>query len=156
MLRRPALAALLLCAVPAPALANPSFSVSQSAEGVPGNLPSKVTHRLTITAGATQETVGLAAAGSLVVSGNPLSVEDVTAVGSPVSRCAGRWDRPHEPHGEVSVFKARVTLAPFAPAFVDTTGSFETPPWAADSLDATWEITPAQGTPFSITSTAPY
>jgi len=60
MSRRLALAAVLLCALPASAHANPSISVSSSAEGVPGNLPSKVTHRLALTAGATPETVGRA------------------------------------------------------------------------------------------------
>ena len=63
--------------------------------------------------------------------------------------------RLHEAHGAVSRNNVRLTLAPFASAVIDTEKSYENPPWASDDLDAVWEITPAQGTPFSIASSAP-
>ena len=155
MSRRLALAAVLLCALPASAHANPSISVSSSAEGVPGNLPSKVTHRLALTAGATPETVGISALGRLAVSGNSVSVGEQTGVGPSLSRCGTRWDRPHEAFGGLGSFRVSVTIAPFATAFVDSVRQFKRPPWAGDVLDATWELTPAQGVAFDVTSTAP-
>jgi hypothetical protein len=155
MPRRLALAAVMLCALPSSALANPSISVTTSAEGVPGNLPSKVTHRLTLTAGATQETIGISALGSLKVSGDTLAIAEPTAVGPPTSTCGTRWERPHEPFGARSQFHVMIVLAPFATAFVDTVTRFTKPPWADDSLDTTWELTPAQGSPFDVVATAP-
>jgi hypothetical protein len=155
MLRRPALAALLLCALPSTALANPSFSVSSTPLGGLKRLPAQVKHRLTVTAGPVRETFHVSALGSLAVSGDTLSVDQLTAVGPAVSICGTRWARPHEPYGQRSAFGARVTLAPFATAFVDTTSTLRKPPWADDLLDASWEITPAQGSAFDIVSTAP-
>jgi hypothetical protein len=155
MLRRPALAALLLCALPSSALANPSFSVSSTAAGGLKSLPARVSHRLTVTAGPAQETFHISALGSLAVSGNTLSVDQQTAVGPPVFTCGTRWQRPHEPFGQRSAFGVRVTLAPFATAFVDTATTLRRPPWAGDLLDATWELAPAQGSPFDVVSTAP-
>jgi hypothetical protein len=49
-----------------------------------------------------------------------------------------------------------VTIAPGATAFVDTVRSFKNAPWADDSLDADWELTPAQGSAFAVASTAPF
>jgi hypothetical protein len=155
MPRRLALAAVLLCALPASAHANPSISVSASAEGVPGNLPSKVTHRLALTAGATPETVGISALGGLAVSGASVSVGEQTAVGPSLSRCPTRWDRQHDALGGLATFTVSVTIAPFATAFVDSVRRFTKPPWAEDVLDATWGLTPAQGGAFAVTSTAP-
>ena len=74
MFRRLALVALALCALPSSALANPSISVSSSAVGGLKSLPATVKHRLTLTAGPTQETVGITTSGALVVSGDTLSV----------------------------------------------------------------------------------
>ena len=155
MPRRLALAALLLCALPASARANPSISVSSTAQGVPGNLPSKVTHRLALTAGATPETVGITAFGGLAVSGNSVSVGEQTAVGPGLFRCGTRWQRQHDAFGGLSRFSVSMTIAPFATAFVDTVRQFTSPPWAGDVLDATWQVTPAQGVPFDVDSTAP-
>ena len=145
----------MLCALPASAQANPSISVSSTAEGVPGNLPSKVTHRLALTAGATPETVAVSALGGLVVSGNSVTVSEQTAVGPDLSRCGTRWERRHDAFGGLSQFRAVVTIAPGATAFVDTVRSFKNSPWAGDSLDADWELTPAQGSSFDVLSTAP-
>ena len=145
----------MLSALPSSALANPSISVTTSAEGVPGKSPSKVTHRLTLTAGATQETIGISALGSLKVSGDTLAIAEPTAVGPPTSTCGTRWERPHEPFGARSQFHVVIALAPFATAFVDTVTRFTKPPWAGDSLDTTWELTPAQGSPFDVVATAP-
>ena len=145
----------MLCALPASAQANPSISVSSSAEGVPGNLPSKVTHRLALTAGATPETVAVSALGGLAVSGDSVTVSEQTAVGPALSRCGTRWERRHDAFGGLSRFRAVVTIAPGATAFVDTVRSFKNAPWADDSLDADWELTPAQGSAFDVASTAP-
>lgn len=95
MLRRLALAALVACALPSSALAAPSVSVEVVREGPPGNTASKVRHRLTITAGATPETVELAAAARMEITGAGVTVDEQRATGPGVSRCAGRWERPH-------------------------------------------------------------
>ncbi len=149
----PLAALALLCALPASALANPSFTLQQSAEGVSGNLPSKVTHQLSITAGATAETVGIQTLGKPAISG--ATVDEQTAVSASVVRCAGRWTHLHRALGGLSSTATRITVAPGATALVQTTRSFKQPPWASDTLDATWAITPAQGMPFDLTSTAP-
>ena len=145
MLRRLALAALVLCALPSSALANPSFSVSATAAGVPGNLPSEVTHRLTLTSAATQESVLVSTVGSLNVSGSGYTADEMTATGPGVFQCAGRWMRLHEARGAESRRNVRLTLAFLATAFIDTKASFRKPPWATDNLDAAWDIAPAPG-----------
>jgi hypothetical protein len=155
MPRRLALAALVLCALPSSALANPSFSVSMTAGGVPGNLPSEVTHRLTLTGGAAQESVRISTVGSMSLSGSGYTVDEQTATGPGVFQCPGRWTRVHEARGAESRRNVRLTLAPFATANIDTKTSFRRPPWASDTLDAAWDITPAQGTEFTLVSTAP-
>ena len=154
MLRHlPVAAIALLCALPAPALANPSFTLQQSAEGVPGNLPSKVTHQLSIAAGATAETLRVQTLGKPAISG--ATIDEQTAVSASVVRCAGRWARPHHALGEPSSTTTTITVAAGATALVQTARSFTQPPWASDTLDAIWTITPAQGMAFDLTSTAP-
>jgi hypothetical protein len=61
----------------------------------------------------------------------------------------------HDALGEAAFSSTTITVAPGATALVQTTRSFKRPPWASDTLDATWAITPAQGMPFDLTSTAP-
>jgi hypothetical protein len=154
MLRPLPLAALaLLCALPASARANPSFTLQQAAEGVPGTLPSRVTHQLSITAGATAETVRVQTLGKPTITG--ATVDEQTAVSPSVARCAGRWTRLHDALGGLPSTATRITVAPGATAVVQTTRSFTQPPWASETLDATWAITPAQGMPFDLISTAP-
>ena len=154
MLRHlPVAAIALLCALPAPALANPSFTLQQSAEGVPGNLPSKVTHQLSIAAGATPETIRVQTLGQPAISG--ATIDEQTAVSASIVRCPGRWARPHLALEEPISTSTTITVAPGATALVQTTRSFTRPPWASDTLDATWAIAPAQGMPFDLTSAAP-
>ena len=149
----PVAASALVCALPAPALANPSFTLQQSAEGVPGNLPSKVTHQLSIAAGATSEIIRIQTLGKPAISG--ATIDEQKAVSASVVRCAGRWERPHLALEEPSSTSTTITVAAGATALVQTTRSFARPPWASDTLDATWTITPAQGMPFDLTSSAP-
>jgi hypothetical protein len=153
MLRLPLAALALLCALPASAHANPSFTLQQVAGGVSGNLPSKVTHQLSITAGATAETVRIRTLGEPAISG--ATVDEQTAVSASIARCAGRWSRFHDALGGLSRTTTKITVAPGATALFQTTRSFTQPPWASDTLDAIWAITPAQGMPFDLTSTAP-
>jgi hypothetical protein len=153
MLRLPLAALALLCALPASAPANPSFTLEQAAEGVPGNLPSKVTHQLSISAGATAETVRIQTLGKPAISG--ATVDEQTAVSGSIARCAGRWTRFHDALGGLFSTTTKLTIAPGATALVQTTRSFKQPPWASETLDATWAITPAQGIPFDLTSAAP-
>ena len=89
MPRRLALAALLLCALPSSAAANPSFAVDVAAEGVPGNIPSKVTHRLTMTAGATPETLTLATAAAYAVPA--AAARRLSQTGARRALLAARW-----------------------------------------------------------------
>jgi hypothetical protein len=156
MPRRLALAALVLCALPSPALANPSISTSASASGALNRLPATVSHRLTLTAGTTEEKVGISTSGSMTVSGAGVTVDENTGVGSSVERCAGRWQHLHLAHGDVGRFSVKITIAPLATATIDVPITFAHAPWAADSLDAIWSITPAQGAGFDVVSRAPF
>jgi hypothetical protein len=108
-----------LCALPASAVANPSFALQQAAEGVSGNLPSRVTHQPAITAGATAETVPLQTRGRPTISG--ATVEEQTAVSPSVVRYAGRWTRLHDALGGLSSTATRITVAPGATALTQTT-----------------------------------
>ncbi len=155
MVRRSlALAALSLCSLPASALANPSFAVDVAAQGVPGNLPSKVTHRLTMTAAAAPEALTLATTGPMTVSGANVAVGEPRAV-SATFNCGTKWSRHHGARDLSGRFFLDLTLAPGATAVVETVTAYAAAPWASDTLDAVWDITPAQGSPFFITSTAP-
>src|SRR4051794_1478467 len=149
----PLAALALLCALPAPALANPSFTLQQSVEGVPGNLPSRVTHQLSIAAGATAETIRIQTLGRPAISG--ATIDDEKVVSASVVGCPGRWARPHHPLGDPFSTTTTITVAAGATALVQTTRSFTQPPWASDTLDATWAITPAPGMSFDLTSTPP-
>ncbi|MDA0173683.1 hypothetical protein OJ998_31560 [Solirubrobacter taibaiensis] len=154
MLRRLALAALVVCALPSSAAANPSFAVDVAAEGVPGNLPSKVTHRLTMTAGATPETLTLTTTERMTASGANVAVGQQRAV-SATFNCGTKWSRHHGARDLSTRFMVDLTLAPGATAVVETVTAYDDAPWASDTLDAVWDVTPAQGSPFFITSTAP-
>ena len=155
MVRRSlALAALSFCSLPASALGNPSFAVDVAASGVPGNIPAKVTHRLTMTAAAAPETLTLATSGRMTVSGANVAVGDLRAV-SATFNCGTRWARPHGARDLSTRFMVDLTLAPGATAVVETVTAYTAAPWASDTLDAVWDVEPAQGIPFSITSTAP-
>src|ERR1700754_4397960 len=117
----------LLCALPAPALANPSFTLQQSAEGVPGNLPSKVTHQLSITAGATAETLRVETLGKPAISG--ATIGEQKAVSASIVRCPGRWARPHLALEDPISTSTTITVAAGTTALVQTTRSFSRPPW---------------------------
>jgi hypothetical protein len=145
----PVVTVALLCALPASAAANPSFTLQQATE----TLPPKVTHQLAITAGATAETVGIRAEGKPTISGATVD-EQITTEPS-FAPCEGRWTRVHDALGGPSSTDTRITVAPGATALIQTTRSFTQAPWASETLDATWTITPAQGMPFKLTSTAP-
>jgi hypothetical protein len=154
MLRRLALVALILCALPSSAAANPSFAVDVAAEGVSGNLPSKVTHRLTMTAAAVPEALTVATTGRMSVSGANVAVGEQRAV-SATFNCGTKWSRPHGARDLSTRFIVDLTLSPGATAVVETVTAYAAAPWASDTLDAVWDVTPAQGRDFTITSTAP-
>jgi hypothetical protein len=155
MLRRPALAALVLCALPSSALANPSISTSVTVSGAPDSLAAKVTHHLMLTAGATEEKVAVQTRGSAKVSGAGVTVDENTGTGSGVSRCAGRWQHLHSALGELGTFTVKLTIAPGATAVLDLTRRFRQAPWVDDTLDAFWGIDPAQGAEFEVLSAGP-
>ncbi|MDA0185074.1 hypothetical protein OJ997_32520 [Solirubrobacter phytolaccae] len=142
-----------LCALPASAAANPSFTVQQVTEDASVDLPSKVTHQLAITAGATAETVSIRTDGKPTISG--ATVDEQTTAEPSFAPCDGRWTRVHDALGGASSTDTRITVAPGATASVQTARAFTQAPWASETLDATWTITPAQGMPFKLTSTAP-
>ena len=145
----------MFCALPSSALANPSISVSVGVAGVPNSLTTKVTHTLTLTAGATAEKVTIHTLGAARVSGAGVSQDEATAIGPALFNCAGRWQHLHGALGQLSSFNLKLTIAPFATATLDLPRSFKQPPWADDTLDATWGIEPAQGAEFAVDSTGP-
>src|SRR3954451_7456363 len=155
MLSRLAVAALAFCALAPAAQAAPAISVSSAAAGDLSKLPATVTHRLTLTAGATPETLGIATAGPMHVSGDATGVMS-TAVGSPTMTCGTKWERFHAAYGERSTFQLHLTIPAGGTAVVDTAVTFQQAPWATDSLDADWDITPTGGTEFSVVSRAPF
>jgi hypothetical protein len=155
MLRRLALAALVSCALPSSALANPSVSTSVGISGVPNSLSTRVVHTLTLTAGATEEKVAVSTLGSAKVTGAGVSVDEGTGTGPAVFRCGGRWQHLHAALAQRATFNLKLTIAPFATASLDLARTFRQSPWAADTLDAVWHIAPAQGDEFDILSTGP-
>ena len=159
MTRSLALAILALLALPSAALANPSISVSSSRDGSTSRLPAKVKHRLTLTAGATAEavTVSVSPSARLEVGGNPQTVTFPTSgTGPGVAACPGRWIRLHNAYRAGSLLDSvTLTLAPGATAFVEATVTLVRAPWADETLDASWLVEPAQGSPFDVISTAP-
>jgi hypothetical protein len=158
MLRRLALAALLLGALPSSALANPSLTVSSSEAGPLNRLPASVTHRLMLTAAAAPEQVRVVTTGTMTVSGDGVTQGVTTAVGPSVFACAGRWEHPHEVYREGDMVSISLTIAPFATATVDVTRTFVRAPWAGEDLAATWDIEPPQGSELLVNSvpTEPY
>jgi hypothetical protein len=153
MIRPFSLVALALCALPASAVANPSFSVEQVTEGMSATLPSTVAHQLAITAGATAETVSIHTDGKPTISGATVDKQATTEPS--FVPCDGRWTHLHDAPGGPSSTDTTITVAAGATALIQTTRSFTQAPWASDTLNATWTITPAQGRPFQLTSTAP-
>ena len=89
----------MFCALPSSALANPSVAVSVGIAGVPNSLATKVTHQLTLTAGATEEKVAIHTLGAPKVSGAGVSVDQGSATGPGLFNCAGRWQRLTPPTG---------------------------------------------------------
>src|SRR4051794_27036572 len=130
MLSRLAVAALAFCALAPAAQAAPAISVSSAAAGDLSKLPATVTHRLTLTAGATPETLGIATAGPMHVSGDATDVTS-TAVGSPAMTCGTKWERFHAAYGERSTFALHLTIPAGGTAVVDTAGPFPAGPGGA-------------------------
>jgi hypothetical protein len=155
MPRRLALAALVLCALPSSALANPSISTNVAIAGVPSSLTTRVTHQLMLTAGASEEKVAIHTLGAAKVSGAGVTVDENSGSGSAVFNCGGRWQRLHLPNGELGSFNLKLTIAPGATARLNLARRFNQPPWVDDNLDAVWGINPAQGSDFDVVSTGP-
>ena len=87
---------------------------------MPGNLPSKVTHRLTMTAGAAApETLTLATTGPMVVSGANVTVGEPRAISATLQL---RHEVVAPPRGTRpdGRFFLDLTLAPGATAVVET------------------------------------
>jgi hypothetical protein len=145
---------LLACVFPAAAAADPTFSVSATPAGALSALPARVDHRLTLTAGATAETVTVSGPGALRVSG----VTPGTAAGVPFEefRCEGRWHHSQQAYGgAVGRSEVTFTIPPSTTAFVDTRVSFVRTPRPEDTLDAEFSLTPASGTEVDVRSLAP-
>src|SRR3954451_24304987 len=109
MLSRLAVAALAFCALAPAAQAAPAISVSSAPVGDLSRLPATVNYRLTLTAGATAETLGIHTAGPMHVSGDATGVQS-TAFGSPTMTCATNWERCHATYGERSMFQLQLTI----------------------------------------------
>jgi hypothetical protein len=145
---------LLACVFPAAASADPKFSVSATPVGALTALPAKVEHRLTLTAGATAETVTVSGPGALRVSG--VTAERMSALPFPIATCEGRWIHTLPAYGgKVSRSEATFTIPPATTAFVDTSVSFMRTPRADDALDAAFTLIPASGAEIEVASPAP-
>ena len=122
---------------------------------VPGNLPSEVTHRLTLT-GPGRRRSRFASRPSA-----PWRLRQRLhrrrADGRRLSRVPVRGALDPPARGERSA--GTQVPAPDARAVRHREhrhdGLVQKPPWASDDLDAAWDITPAQGTEFNVVSTAP-
>ena len=145
---------LLACVFPAAASADPTFSVSSTPVGALTALPAKVEHRLTLTSGATAETVTVSGPGVLRVTG--VTPERISALPFPIAQCEGRWQRTVPAYGgTVSRSDVTLTIPPSTTVFVDTQVSFVRAPRPGDTLDATFTLTPASGTDVDVPSPAP-
>ena len=157
MLRPLALAALALLALPCAALANPSISVSSSRDGSTKRLPARVTHTLTLTAGAAAEdlTVSVSPPSAITVSGATVA-PPVPATGPSVATCRGRWTRFHTPYREeFGSSEVRIEIAAGQTATLSADVELMRAPWADETLDADWFVEPAQGRAFDVISNAP-
>jgi hypothetical protein len=157
MPRSLALAAVALLTLPAAALANPSITVSSSRVGSTGQLPAKVKHRLTLTAGLTAEQVqvDISPPSRITVTGASV-LPPAPATGPSVATCQGRWQRFHQAYRAGSLLN-EVTLSIGAGQTATLTADVELvrPPWAGETLDADWLIEPAVGRAFDVISNAP-
>jgi hypothetical protein len=152
-----------LCAVSAlpigVASANPSVAVTSERVGSTAKLPAKVKHVLTLTAGATAEqvTVDIDPATPLTVTGAQTVSPPPPSAGPSLSICSTRWSFRRETYATSTVTNLRtMTIAPGTTAVVEATVQLVGPPSEGQGLDAEWEITPAQGRPFTVSSMAPF
>jgi hypothetical protein len=153
-----ALFAALLLPVTA-AQANPAISVSSERVGSLAKLPAKVKHKLTLTAGATEEpvAVSISPAATLTVTGDVRVAPPAPGTGSAPSICPTRWSFLRPAYGTPDAINTtRFTIAPGGTAVVEGTVELVRAPYEDEGLDATWDITPAQGREFDVVSVAPF
>jgi hypothetical protein len=152
--RPAAVAVLASCALASSASADPAISVSATPFGALETLPARVDHRLTLTAGASAETVTVTGPGLLRVSGT--APERESAVPFALIACEGRWLRQHIAYrGTTGRSEVTLTIAPSSTVFVETSVVFARAPWAQDTLEASFEVTPASGVARTVASPAP-
>jgi hypothetical protein len=141
------------------ASANPSVAVTSERVGSTAKLPAKVKHVLTLTAGATAEqvTVDIDPPALLTVTGAQSVSPPPPSAGPSVSACPSRWSFLRETYATSTVTNLRtMTIAPGTTAVVEATVQLVGPPSEGQGLDAEWELTPAQGRPYTVFSQAPF
>jgi hypothetical protein len=141
-----------LLAVPSLAGANPTVQVTTVSTTNLSRLPATVVHRLTLTAGAEDESVRVSAiaSGPLVVGGSAVIDQPLTATGAPTKACVGRWQAFHEPFRAPTDSVVGFTIPAGTTAWVDATVTAEDRLYADEDLDVEFAIQPETGNAFTV------
>lgn len=148
-------AALLgLLVLPAAASANPTISVDVASSSNFSRLPASITHQLTLTAGAQDETVRLAVFGSsLQVTGSAVVTENAS-VPQGAAVCPGQWTRFHRAVGR-DQYRSAFRIPAGTTTIVTVPVQVTSAPYFDEDLDADFELQFGSGKPFVVTSEAP-
>jgi hypothetical protein len=148
-------AALLgLLALPAAAGANPAVAVEVVSTTNLSKVPATVMHRLSLTAGATDEPVRISAAGNgMQLGGSVPATTPVASAGPSVAACPGRWDALRLP--DTSSWTTELTIPAGTTATVTVPVRTDMPLRYDETLSTAFEVTPRDGRPYEVRSQAP-
>lgn len=149
------LAAPLALALAAPADAAPAISAAVLSTTNVSKVPAQVVHRLTLTAGAQDETVAIEALGrELAFGGSAVAAPGVAGTGPGAFQCPGTWSQPHEFRSE-GPWTGQVRVPAGTTATVDLTVVAEGPAYVDEDLDGTFRLSVNGGPAFAVTSIGP-
>lgn len=143
-----------LLSVPAVAAANPAVGVEVVSSTNLTRLPATVVHRLTLTAGATEETVRVSTNGSSVEVGGSAVQAEGTVVSEPLRQCPGRWSAFHAAVDR-KLFRSSFRIPAGTTATVTVPVTASAPLYFDETLDAEFELQVGEQKPFVIGSEAP-
>lgn len=148
-------ALLALLALPAAAGANPAVTVEVVSTTNLTRLPATVVHRLSLTAGARDETVRVAARGDDFVLGGSAPRDAVIGTSGPaVAACPGRWQAQRTPVLE-RTSETEFTIPAGTTATVTVPVQVRAPLLYDETLSTAFEIDPQDGRPYEVLSEAP-
>jgi hypothetical protein len=152
-----ALVAALFCllALPAIAGANPSISVDVVSATNLSRIPAFVGHRLTLTAGAQDESVRVTTNGSgTEVGGSAQVTENSVVPGEALAVCPGNWSSFHHAVDR-NQFRSAFRIPAGTTATVTVPVRMSSAPFVEETLDAEFELQFGEQKPFTVVSEAP-